>query len=674
MPRVDTGCAILAGKAAKKDAKEDTSSEDTEEENEDKLGELGLKSRSEPNSLLHTSLNSRSGSKSRPALSGNVSGNQPGLQRRLSRHLVVNSDGNFNTELSRTPSMMLIDMDAFNTESEEHEKQVEDLERRRLNTMQRRMESGSLLEKMREITNTADPDGTCLLQGFNWESWRGGGGNWYGVVGSKVDMLAEMGVTDIWLPPVSQSVAPQGYLPSQLFNLDGSQYGSQEQLEALLEQMHAAGLRGVADIVINHRCGDKQDSQGRWNQFSTGMVHRPSFAGVMDWGGWAINLGDKFSDGSGEHHPGNLDGNFDAAPNIDHQNTKVQQSISIWLRWLRLQVGFDAWRFDFVKGYAAQYVGHYCKKSEPAWAVGELWGDMQYDNEGLCHNQDKHRQDLCNWINATDKQSTAFDFTTKGILQEACRNTQYWRLKDSNGKPPGLIGWMPKYAVTFLDNHDTGSTQRHWPFPDDKVLVGYAYILTHPGIPSLFWDHVMDWGEDHRRRIADLLKVRRSAGIKASSPVRIKCADHDLYLAEVGEPAALRVALGPRRPGNPDGNHWSMGPEGNGYHIWVRKAPKPPAAAPVTQAAAPKPAAAAAVPTPTAAAATATAAPQPVAAGREPSDEEVSIPHFEDITVDGKVITARKLQAMEANELEKLTQRLEPVVKAAQLVLKSKFS
>ena len=35
-----------------------------------------------------------------------------------------------------------------------------------------------------------------------------------------------MGITDLWLPPCSASVAPQGYLPSQLFNLDGSKYGN----------------------------------------------------------------------------------------------------------------------------------------------------------------------------------------------------------------------------------------------------------------------------------------------------------------------------------------------------------------------------------------------------------------------------------------------------------------
>ena len=30
---------------------------------------------------------------------------------------------------------------------------------------------------------------------------------------------------------------------------------------------------------------------------------------------------------------------------------------------------------------------------------------------------------------------------------------------------------------------------QHWPFPSKHVMLGYAYILTHPGIPCLFWEH-----------------------------------------------------------------------------------------------------------------------------------------------------------------------------------------
>ena len=35
------------------------------------------------------------------------------------------------------------------------------------------------------------------------------------------------------------------------------------------------------------------------------------------------------------------------------------------------------------------------------------------------------------------------------------QRTEYNRLKDAKGKPPGLIGWWPSRSVTFLENHDT---------------------------------------------------------------------------------------------------------------------------------------------------------------------------------------------------------------------------
>ena len=63
-----------------------------------------------------------------------------------------------------------------------------------------------------------------------------------------------------------------------------------------------------------------------------------------------------------------------------------------------------------------------------------------YGGEGLEHNQNGPRQELCDWL---DKAGgcTLFDFPTKGILAEAVEKCQYWRLRDSEGKPPGLLGW-----------------------------------------------------------------------------------------------------------------------------------------------------------------------------------------------------------------------------------------
>lgn len=37
-------------------------------------------------------------------------------------------------------------------------------------------------------------------------------------------------------------------------------------------------------------------------------------------------------------------------------------------------------------------------------------------------------------------------------------------------------------------------------------MEGYAYILTHPGIPTVFWDHVYDW--KLKEPIKELILVR----------------------------------------------------------------------------------------------------------------------------------------------------------------------
>ena len=46
-------------------------------------------------------------------------------------------------------------------------------------------------------------------QVFNWESYKKQGG-WYNSLKAQVDDIAKAGVTHVWLPPPSHSVAPQG--------------------------------------------------------------------------------------------------------------------------------------------------------------------------------------------------------------------------------------------------------------------------------------------------------------------------------------------------------------------------------------------------------------------------------------------------------------------------------
>lgn len=57
-----------------------------------------------------------------------------------------------------------------------------------------------------------------LCQGFNWESHKSG--KWYKELKEKAAQIASLGFTVIWLPPPTESVSPEGYMPKDLYNLN----------------------------------------------------------------------------------------------------------------------------------------------------------------------------------------------------------------------------------------------------------------------------------------------------------------------------------------------------------------------------------------------------------------------------------------------------------------------
>lgn len=61
-------------------------------------------------------------------------------------------------------------------------------------------------------------------------------------------------------------------------------------------------------------------------------------------------------------------------------------------------------------------------------------------------------------------------------MQEAVSRNEYWRLIDAGGRPPGVLGLWPSRAITFIENHDTGSTLNHWPFPSDHLQARTARL------------------------------------------------------------------------------------------------------------------------------------------------------------------------------------------------------
>ncbi|CAK9172203.1 unnamed protein product [Ilex paraguariensis] len=387
-----------------------------------------------------------------------------------------------------------------------------------------------------------------LCQGFNWESNKSG--RWYKELYEKAEKLSSLGFTVVWLPPPTESVSPEGYMPTDLYNLN-SRYGSFDELKVLVSKFHEVGIKVLGDVVLNHRCAQFKNQNGVWNVFG----------GRLNWDDRAIVADDPHFQGRGNKSSGD---NFHAAPNIDHSQEFVRRDLKEWLYWLRKEIGYDGWRLDFVRGFWGGYVKDYLDASEPYFALGEYWDSLSYTYGEMDHNQDAHRQRIIDWINATNGTAGAFDVTTKGILHSALERCEYWRLSDQKGKPPGVVGWWPSRAVTFIENHDTGSTQGHWRFPGGKEMQGYAYILTHPGTPTVFYDHIFSHYESE---ISQLISVRNRNKIQCRSTVQITKAERDVYAAMIDEKVAVKIGPGYYEPPN-DSQKWSLAVEGNDYKVW----------------------------------------------------------------------------------------------------------
>jgi alpha-amylase len=390
-----------------------------------------------------------------------------------------------------------------------------------------------------------------LLQGFHWDSCAGAPENgkpgakaWYRILKENAEVIRNAGFTWVWFPPSCDSLAPQGYIPRRWNVLDSS-FGSSMELRATIAAL--GPVKAMADVVLNHRVG-----------VHTGGADfaEPSFpdnrAAICrdDESGVGTGAAD-----TGERHPCGRD--------LDHTNPGVREAIKDHLHLLK-SLGFRGWRYDLVKGYHGRFVGEYNEATDPEFSVGEYF--------------DTDRQKVCYWIDATRGSSAAFDFPTRYLLYEATLKDDYSALRSNNyGRTVagGLIGYWPGRAVTFVDNHDTEyrrerehqanyDSTRH--FPGTKVDVAYAYVLTHPGTPCVFWPHYFDFGPRTREKISQLLQVRGEAGLHAESALEIREANRGLYAAFIDGKVAMKLGSRDWTPGH----GWHIRVWGEHFAVWTR--------------------------------------------------------------------------------------------------------
>lgn len=352
-------------------------------------------------------------------------------------------------------------------------------------------------------------------------------GTWWNFLGTKLPELQQAGFTALWLPPASKAAnlggPSMGYDPYDYYDLgDFNQkgrtrtwFGNQAELTALINAAHTANMQAYADLVLDHNNGgDAQeanpiDGKNRWTKFNPASGKFP-----RNWEYFHPSPYETFDEMT-----------FGDMPDLCHRNPKVYGEIIYLAQWLVETIGFDGFRFDFVKGYAPWMVKaiaelRYLKKGNQGFypfCVGECWDGERTINDWLSS------------INTfMDNPVSAFDFPLHYELKGLCDSYGYSLRNLANAG--SVIQDSPSQAVTFVDNHDTIRDPNN-AINNDKLLA-YSFILTHEGYPCVFW---MDWYNfglamsGTPNGIAALVAAHEKY---AGGPTQVLFADDNLYIMQ----------------------------------------------------------------------------------------------------------------------------------------------
>lgn len=351
-----------------------------------------------------------------------------------------------------------------------------------------------------------------MMQAFYWDVEPRH--EWWDLINEKLAGWADAGVNRIWIPPASKGQSggySMGYDPADYFDLGEydqlgtveTRFGSREELDALIAEAHANDIEVIADIVLNHNSGGALE----WNPYrekETWTLFDESHANAS--GKFNRNYENFYPNSTSPYDEGSL---FYEETNLDHNQEYVQN----WLwkadysvaNYYKNEVGFDGWRFDYVLGF------------EP-WVVKE-WMD-EVGGFGVAELWDGNPDVLEEYIEETGV--AVFDFAAFYKMDEA-----FDRHNDLTYLERHMV-WQnyPDKAVTFTANHDTEKdTNEDNNISVEHKMKAYAFILTHPGYPTIFYSDYEN--EDFQEDLQQLILINRSL---ATGDMEVLYVDNDEYV------------------------------------------------------------------------------------------------------------------------------------------------
>lgn len=397
-----------------------------------------------------------------------------------------------------------------------------------------------------------------MLQGFSWDSYDYSQWN---VLEKQADDMK--GFIDlVWLPQSGKCIETtqvMGYMPYYYFNQNSS-FGTEAELRSLIAKFKANGIGAIADVVVNHRNTDgwytfpAETYKGvTYQMLSTDICknddgEKTATQAKKD----GVSLSNNYDEGT----------DFGGCRDIDHKSENVQKIIKAYLKFLKEDMGYTGFRYDMVKGFSGSHVADYNDATGVQFSVGEYWDG---------------NPSIINWINKTNKKSAAFDFQFRYNVRDAVNGA-------ANGKVATSSDWSKlnsndnlmhdanyrRYAVTFVENHDTqkrSESEQNDPLRKDTIAAN-AYMLAMPGTPCVFQPH---W-RAYKQEIKSMIEARKLAGITNMSNYTNKMAQNACFANETtGNKAKLIVVVGNNTKAYTPGADYAQILEGYHYRYYLSK-------------------------------------------------------------------------------------------------------
>lgn len=388
--------------------------------------------------------------------------------------------------------------------------------------------------------------GGVMLQGFYWNSYDDT--KWTNLKSQVNDFADNFSL--VWLPQSGKCLETSqtmGYMPYYYFNQNSS-FGTEAELRDLIKTFKSKGIGMVADVVINHH-----NTTG-WFSFPAevykGVTYQLKSTDIVandDKGKTAKEATKQGVSLSKNNDEGE---DWSGCRDLDHKSLNVQTIIKAYLKYLKDDLGYTGFRYDMVKGFSGSHVADYNKSVGIEYSVGEYW-----DSNARIQS----------WINATLKNSAAFDFQFRYNVRDAINSNNWAALKSTNNLMNDK-NWR-QYAVTFVENHDMeyrSSSEQQDPIRRD-TLAANAYLLAMPGTPCVFFTHWLEYKDE----IGAMISARKAAGITNMSDYEVKVATSAYYAVNVNK--TLYAAVGRLDKMENPGADWQKVLSGYHYAYFLNK-------------------------------------------------------------------------------------------------------